>query len=442
MPGPTSTFEPGFDPVVRLEFPERIHRTTVIEIGRRENRVRVESGDDRAWEFDAAGRLIVAQEDSLSLHATFDGRIWGHRIVGAGPGRRLMDAQGPEDPFAWICRIHQRIARWAAAAPSTATWSRGSGADAAEFARAALALPAGRSAGVLQTEFARAREIWERVPVLPPDQYEALVIQISEGCPWDRCHFCALYRDQPYRERSLEEIVRHLDQVMVFLGASASRVRRVFLGQANALLRPTGELLEIFELIRRRISVPDPRMGPREQRMWLRAHLPSADGFYAFVDAFHRPRPVEDWKALASAGLRRVYIGLESGDVQRLRELGKPLDPSQAIDMVENLHAAGLGVGVILMTGIASTQDEERHRVMSAGVLDAMQLRAGDQVYLSPLVASSGAPLEAIEVGEGDVVQSGPALTRMRETLRAHVGRGVPIAEYDLDRLGARTPRG
>jgi hypothetical protein len=79
---------------------------------------------------------------------------------------------------------------------------------------------------------------------------------------------------------------------------------------------------------------------------------------------------------------------------------------------------------------------------MSAGVLDAMQLRAGDQVYLSPLVASSGAPLEAIEVGEGDVVQSGPALTRMRETLRAHVGRGVPIAEYDLDRLGARTPRG
>ena len=97
MPGPMSTFEPGFDPVVRLEFPERIHRTTVIEIGRREGRVRVESGDDWAWEFDAAGRLIVAQEDSLSLHATFDGRIWGHRIVGAGPGRRLMDAQGPED---------------------------------------------------------------------------------------------------------------------------------------------------------------------------------------------------------------------------------------------------------------------------------------------------------------------------------------------------------
>ena len=84
---------------------------------------------------------------------------------------------------------------------------------------------------------------------LPPDQYEALLLQISEGCPWDRCHFCTLYRDQPFRDRTIEEIRRHVDEVLVFLGASAARIRRVFLGQANALLRPTDELLEVFALI-------------------------------------------------------------------------------------------------------------------------------------------------------------------------------------------------
>jgi radical SAM superfamily enzyme YgiQ (UPF0313 family) len=295
---------------------------------------------------------------------------------------------------------------------------------------------------VLKTEFSRAREIWERIPVLPPDQYEALVVQISEGCPWDRCHFCTLYRETPFRDRSLEEIKRHLDEALVFLGASASRVRRVFLGQANALLRATDELLDIFELIRRRVSVPVPGMPPREQRMWLATHLPSADGFYAFVDAFHRSRPVSEWRALADAGLRRVYIGLESGDADRLRALGKPLDPSQVIAMVDDLHAAGLAAGVILMTGIAPADGEARHREMSAGVIGAMKLRTGDQVYLSPLVHPSGAPLEGMEFGEADLVQSAPAITRMRESLRAHVGRGVPIATYDLDRLGARTPRG
>lgn len=437
----SSAFEPGYGRVVRLDFAERIRGTTSICVGRRDGRVRIEAGNDRAWEFDAAGRLIVAQEESMSLHATFDGRVWGHRIIGEGAERRLVDAQGPEDPFDWVSRIHARIARWAAT-PSTASWERGSGEKPGGFAAGALALPAARSAGVLETEFTRAREIWKRVPVLPPDQYEALVIQISEGCPWDRCHFCTLYRETPFRDRPLDEIERHLDETLVFLGASASRVRRVFLGQANALLRPTEELLEIFELIRRRISVPDPDMPPREQRMWLAAHLPSADGFYAFVDAFHKPRPVEEWRALADAGLRRVYIGLESGDGERLRELGKPLDPSRAIAMVDDLHGAGLAAGVILMTGIAPPEDEERHRVMSAGVVEAMNLRTGDQVYLSPLVHPSGAPLEGMEIGEGDVVQSRPALTRMREALRAHVGRGVPIATYDLDRLGARTPRG
>jgi len=137
-----------------------------------------------------------------------------------------------------------------------------------------------------------------------------------------------------------------------------------------------------------------------------------------------------------------VYVGLESGDGERLRALGKPLDPARAIAMVDDLHSAGLSAGVILMTGIAAPEGEERHRVMSAGVVEAMQLRAGDQVYLSPLVHPSGAAIEGLEFGEGDVVQSGPALTRMREALRAHVGRGVPIAVYDLDRLGARTPRG
>jgi hypothetical protein len=438
---PEPTFEPGYDRVVRLDFPERIHGTPSIRVGRRSGRTRIEADFDRAWEFDPAGRLILAQEDSLSRHATFDGRVWGHRIVRSGPARRLVADPGPVDPANWLAEIHERIRNWQTA-DSSSTWVRGDDGSAEKFASDALTPAAARSGEVLRAEIGTAREIWNQVPVLPPDQYEALVVQISEGCPWDRCRFCSLYRDVPYRERSLAEIEVHLDKVLEFIGASAPRIRRIFLGQANALLRDTGELLEILDLIRERIPFPEPGLSAREQRIWLETHTPSANGFYAFIDAFHRPRPVEKWRALKEAGLRRVYLGLESGDAQRLRELGKPLDPEQAVAQARDLHAAGLPAAVILMTGIAAPEEEAIHRQKSAEVLGRMELRTGDQVYLSPLVHPAGAELDQFHWSDADLIQSGPALERMREALRGAVGHGVPIATYDLQRLAGRTPRG
>ena len=438
---PEPTFEPGYDRVVRLDFRQRIHDTASVFVGRRSSRTRVEAEFDRAWEFDPAGRLIVAQEESVSRHATFDGRVWGHRIVHSGSERRLVADPGPDDPGAWLTGVHERIRSWQSAGSSYA-WVRGEDGSAEDFAAGALAAASRRSPEVLRNEIETAREIWSQIPVLPPDQYEALVLQISEGCPWDRCRFCSLYRDVPYRERSLAEIGTHLDRVLEFVGESAGRIRRIFLGQANALLRDTGELLEILSLIRGRIPFPETTLSAREQRVWLDAHTPSANGFYAFVDAFHRPRPVEEWRALKEAGLRRVYLGLESGDARRLRELGKPLDPEQAVNQARDLHAAGLGTGVILMTGIASAGEEARHRELSAQVLRRMELGAGDQIYLSPLVHPAGAELVQLRRDDAEPIRSGRELQRMREVLREAVGCGVPIATYDLQRLAGRTPRG
>ena len=298
---------------------------------------------------------------------------------------------------------------------------------------------AGRNEAVLRDEVERARRIWRRVPVLPPDQYEALVVQISEGCPWDRCRFCSLYREVPYRARSVEEITRHLDEILEFLGPSVTRFHRVFLGQANALLRDTGELLEIFDCLRDRVRIEE---NWRRRDVAIDEAPPSVDGLYAFVDAFHRPRPAADWRRLRNGGLRRVYVGLESGDGARLQQLGKPLDPERAIEQVHDLHAGGLPVGLILLTGLGRADTEARHREASARVLRRMDLGVGDQVYLSPLVHPAGGEMLADLPPEDERVPAVDAYAQMREAVRAAIGRGVPIAPYDLNRLSARTPRG
>lgn len=438
----TSTdFEPGYDRVVQLDFSGSVEGYTDIRVGRRRGRVRVEAGTDRAWEFDPAGRLLVAQERGRSLHPTLDGRIWGHRVVGSGAGRRLVADPGPTDPVGWLARIHGRVRAWQQAA-AQASWVRGTTGAPEGFAAEALEPAARRDAVSLAAEFDRARRIWRRVPVLPPDLYEALVVQISEGCPWDRCRFCTLYREVAYRERSPEEVERHLGEILEFLGPSVTRFRRIFLGQANALLRETGELLGILERIRERVRICDAGLEGPERRAWLEANAPSVDGVYSFVDAFHRPRPVDEWRSLREAGLRRVYIGLESGDAVQLRQLGKPLEPERAVRMVADLHAAGLPVALIVLTGIGRPDAEARHREATARVLAAMDLRVGDQVYLSPLIHPAGAPIAAGLPPEKERMPAITAFTEMRATLRPAIGRGVPVARYDLVRLAERTPRG
>ena len=133
---------------------------------------------------------------------------------------------------------------------------------------------------------------------------------------------------------------------------------------------------------------------------------------------------------IAAVGPRdRIYHFLGAGV-----EIHPVAGPEDGLAVTRRL--VNEGVGIILMTGIASAGGEERHRGMSAGIVDAMQVRAGDQVYLSPPVHPAGAALGGPGIGGGAVVQSGPRTVRKRAAVRAHVGRGGPVGVADPESVG------
>lgn len=72
----------------------------------------------------------------------------------------------------------------------------------------------------LQAERKTFLSIFKPISILPPDQYLAVVLQAEEGCSWNRCTFCTLYRDRPFRIKSPTEFRRHAQQVKAFLGES------------------------------------------------------------------------------------------------------------------------------------------------------------------------------------------------------------------------------
>jgi radical SAM superfamily enzyme YgiQ (UPF0313 family) len=270
---------------------------------------------------------------------------------------------------------------------------------------------------------ARFADVYHPIGILPPDQYLALVLQATDGCSFNTCTFCDLY-PQPFRIKTPDEFRQHIGRVRAYLGESITlRQRSIFLGAANALAIPMGRLLSIFETLAEEF----PSLRQSGNAVW-------GGGAYAFLDAFTGTRKsVSDYQALAELGLRRVYIGLESGHDPLLEFVRKP---GHARDVIETVHAiktAGINVGVIVMIGLGGDHYATRHVADTATVLNALQLGAGDLLYLSDLVEEPGTPYPRLALQHDLRALTAAERAAQRADLRRGLHlTGVKISNYDV----------
>ena len=48
-------------------------------------------------------------------------------------------------------------------------------------------------------------------PIRPPSEASSLLLQITQGCTWNKCKFCNLYRGTQFKTFSAESIKRDID---------------------------------------------------------------------------------------------------------------------------------------------------------------------------------------------------------------------------------------
>src|ERR1035441_1466008 len=130
--------------------------------------------------------------------------------------------------------------------------------------------------------------IYGRVALLPPDQYNSLVLQATEGCSYSSCLFCELYRGVFYGRKTPAEFNRHLQDVIAYHGEALRSRRSIFLGEANALTLPQHDLVEIFGVLRSHFEFPPYEDEPVSANWWL-GHKNRFDGVSTFLDAFTGP---------------------------------------------------------------------------------------------------------------------------------------------------------
>jgi hypothetical protein len=229
----------------------------------------------------------------------------------------------------------------------------------------------------------RFMQVYKPVGILPPDQYLALVLQLTEGCSFNTCTFCTFYRGRPFRIKSPDEFRAHVAAVCDYLGKSISLHRGIFLADANALVVPQGRLVSLLQVL-------------KEERGKLRDLGGRPGGLvplFAFLDGFSgRKKSADDFVELGSFGLKRVYIGLESGHDPLLKWLHKPGHAADAVETARAIKAGGVSVCVIVLLGAGGDKFGDGHVRDTIEAINAMDLGAGDLVYFSEFVASPNQP--------------------------------------------------
>jgi radical SAM superfamily enzyme YgiQ (UPF0313 family) len=287
---------------------------------------------------------------------------------------------------------------------------------------------------VAANERDRFAAVYQPVPVLPPDHYRTLVLQATEGCSFNTCTFCSLYRGIPFRVRSVKEFDAHIRRAAAFHGESLRQRSTIFLGQANAISIPQHRLTALMRRIPEHFTIPPLRDRPVKPS-WTRGRSDRFTGVGAFIDGFTGlKKSTEEYRELMELGLDRVYLGVESGSGKILDWLQKPAQPDQMLETLGRLKKAGAAADIIVLVGIGGKAYEREHTDATVKFIGECPLAKGDRVYLSEVVEYSGAPY-ARRMEEDRIARLNPGeMNRQMEAFKtAARKKGVQPVPYRID---------
>lgn len=196
----------------------------------------------------------------------------------------------------------------------------------------------------------------------PPSEARSLILQVTNGCSWNKCTFCEMYT-QPQKSFNLKPAAA-IDAELAEVAASSVPVRRIFLADGDAMTLSVRRLQQILTSIKQ--------------------HLPDVQR----VASYCLPRNLKnktsaELSMLRELGLSLFYVGCESGDDLVLDRVCKGETFDSSIDALLKIKQAGSKSSVMILNGMGGTKYSEQHAINSARLMNAAQ-----PDYLSTLVVS------------------------------------------------------
>ncbi len=181
----------------------------------------------------------------------------------------------------------------------------------------------------------------------PPAEANSLIFQVTIGCSYNKCAFCEMYNMKKFKVRDLKNVQKEIKDMSSYFPST----RKFFIADGNAMVLPAHKLLNVVN------SINDSFRNIQR------------------VSAYALPKDIisksdNELENLRKAGLKLLYIGIETGDDGLLRAVNKGETYDSTLQGLLKAHNAGIDTSVMIINGLGGKKYSIKHAENSAKIVN------------------------------------------------------------------------
>lgn len=183
----------------------------------------------------------------------------------------------------------------------------------------------------------------------PPSEGNSLIIQATLGCSHNKCSFCNMYKSKKFTIKPIQDIKNDIS----YFRQTYTLVERIFLADGDALIIKTEDLKEILVYIN--------KLFPECSRVTLYGSPKSI--------LLKTPQELSDLKDL---GLSMIYMGVESGNDEILKDINKGVSSEDLIKAAKKVKEANILLSVTVIAGIGGIEKSKSHAIKTGEIISSL----------------------------------------------------------------------
>lgn len=227
----------------------------------------------------------------------------------------------------------------------------------------------------------------------PPSEANSLIIQATLGCSHNKCSFCSMYKGKKFTIKPLEKIK---EEILEFRRMD-SYVQRIFIADGDALIIPMNDLRNLLKFIKNTFK--------ECTRVTMYASPKSI-----------RLKTIDELIELKNLGLEMVYMGIESGSEEILKDINKGATRDEIIQAGKKIKESGTKLSATIISGIGGKEKTDIHAKDTGSIISIIK---PDYIGVLSLMVERNTEIEEkVKNGELKILSSFEILKEIKEILK------------------------